>query len=549
MRYLAALLLLYCSTLAASPRFTDDASASGLDFVYDNGASPERYYPEIFGGGVALVDYDADGDLDIYLVQGGSLVSADPRPADRLYRNDLVAVGRPRFVDVTQASGLDAREYGMGVATGDYDGDGHVDLYITNFGANQLWRNQGDGTFVDVTTAAGADDPRWSVPAVFFDYDSDGKLDLFVGNYVAFSTASNRRCFGESGARDFCKPQVFEAQQDRLLRNRGAGPDGQTTFVDVSATAGLSAAFGPALGAVDADFDGNGRSDLYVANDGAENQLWMGQKDGTLVEDALLAGAALSGEGQPEGSMGVDARDVDGDGDVDLFMTHLAKETHTLYLNDGRGMFRDATLESGIAAPSFPYTGFGTAWLDVDADGQLDLLIANGAVQAIEGQRRARDPVPYREPNQLLVRADDGRYRDASAEAGDALTQAEVSRGVGIGDLDEDGDVDAVVTNNDGPVRLLINRTEPRGHYLALRLLGRAGEPALGARWGLATDDGPARWLRVRTAGSYLSASDPRQVMGLGDQAQLGAVIVEWPDGQRRRIVGLPVDVLVTVRR
>ena len=534
----AALLLLLPAVASAQPLFVDEAASRGLDFTYQNGAGPDLYYPEIFGAGAALFDYDGDGDLDVYLLQGGPL-DAEPaaRPTDRLFRQDRDG----SFVDVTASSGGGAVSggYGMGAATGDIDGDGDPDLYITRFGPNQLLRNQGDGTFVDVTASAGVDDPRWSVPAVFFDADADGDLDLYVGNYVDFSFAVHRECFAESGARDYCKPQVYRALPDRLFLNRGDG-----TFDDAGARAGLADAAGPALGAVAEDFDGDGRLDLYVANDGTENFQWMAQGGGAFVDDALLAGTALSGEGKPEGSMGVDARDVDGDGDVDLFMTHLVRETHTLYLNEGDGLFHDATLELGLSTATFPYTGFGAAWIDVQNDGRLDLLIVNGAVQAIESRVRARDPFPYGEPNQLLVQGADGRYVETAA--GEDLARAEVSRGAAFGDVDGDGAVDVLVTNNDGPPRLLMNRTRERGHWFGVRVLGASGGDALGARIALGGPETVA-WHRIRTEGSYLSANDPRRFLGLGARRTPGDLLVEWPDGARRRIVGLPTDVLVTV--
>lgn len=548
--------------------FTEEARELGLDFVYDNGMSGELYFPEIVGGGVALFDYDNDGDLDVYLVQGGPLGARDAGagPSDRLFRNDLAFEGgkqRPRFVDVTAVSGLDqpgsrAAGYGMGVATGDYDNDGNVDLYVTNFGSNQLWRNQGDGSFRDATAEAGVDDPRWSVPAVFFDYDGDGWLDLWVGNYTDYSLPTHVDCFADSGVHDYCKPLVYKAVPDRLLRNRGRGADGRVTFEDVTIRAGLGEAYGRALGVVTADFNGDRRLDFYVANDYSENQLWIQQPgaDGTVgfVEEALFAGCAVNREGQPEGSMGVDAQDFDGDGDEDLFMTHVVGETNTLYLNNGNGVFRDVTFERGLAAPSFALTGFGTAWFDVENDGQLDLLIVNGAVEAIESQARARDPFPYRQPNQLFRGRADGVYEEVSALAGEAFSLSETSRGAAFGDLDNDGDVDVVLTNTQAPVHLLINRTRPLGHWLGVRLLGRRDQgrrDQLGARFTVQPLD---RWWRIRTEGSYASSHDPRRLVGLGAR-QDGAredtseLLIEWPGGRLSRWRGLPVDTWVNVQR
>ncbi len=365
---------LFAAFAAAGDLFVE--AGGGPAFTHFNGMSGELYFPEMMGSGAALFDYDGDGDLDAYLVQGvmlgpgKSLADAVfPPPAgealvDRLFRNDTGAEGAdaaPRFVDVTASSGLAADGYGMGVAAGDYDGDGQVDLYVTNFGANQLWRNTGDGRFEDVTASAGVGDERWSVSAAWVDYDRDGDLDLYVGNYVRYTFDNAKPCRSSTSARDYCSPLVYKPDVDTLYRNEGDG-----RFTDVSAAAGVRKKFGGALGVVVGDFDADGWPDIYVANDGVANQLWMNQGDGTFRDEAMLAGVGVNMDGSPEASMGVDAADFDGDGDEDLFMTHLARETNTLYINDGEGWFEDRTLAMGLANPSFQYTGFGTAWFDYD---------------------------------------------------------------------------------------------------------------------------------------------------------------------------------------
>ena len=339
--------------------FVDATGSAGIDFVHWNGMSGAFYMPENMSGGGALFDADGDGDLDLYLLQGQMLgtgktpaesifppPAGDP-PSDRFYRNELIPHGTLRFTDVTTAAGLSTGSpgYAMGVAAGDYDNDGRVDLYVSSFGANRLLRNQGPGkdgivTFEDVTTAAGADDQRWSVATLFFDYDGDGRLDLYIGNYLDFTFKTHRPCTTRTGVRDYCDPDAFAPVPDRLLRNLGPGADGTITFEDVTETSGLSREFGKALGAVAADLDDDGRLDLYVANDGTPNQLWLNQGDGTFRDEALLAGCALSGEGRAEASMGLDAADFDADGDLDLFMTHFTTESHTLYRNEGGGFLR-----------------------------------------------------------------------------------------------------------------------------------------------------------------------------------------------------------------
>ena len=567
---------------AEEPIFREQAAAAGLDFTHFNGMSGRFYFSEVVGAGGALLDFDNDGDLDVYLVQGRMLgpdsdlpkalfPPKDPLPlSDRLFRNDLVVHpnGRRtlRFTDVTAASGIAATGYGMGVATGDFDNDGWTDLYVTNFAApNQLWRNRGADsagtvTFADVTAAAGVGEPRWSVPAVFFDFDRDGWLDLYVGNYMDFTLGHNKPCLAESGRRDYCGPQTYEPEPDRLFHNLGRGPDGRVTFADVSEASGITAEYGATLGLAAADFDGDGWLDVYVANDQTANQLWLnrGGAAGTakavqFANDALLLGCALNRDGQAEASMGVDAGDFDGDGDEDLFMTHLTRESNTLYVNDGRGLFRDRSLASGLANPSWGYTGFGTAWLDYDNDGWLDLFSANGSVYILFELARRGDPYPLRQPNQLfrnLGPAADGqvRFAEVTARAGPAMQQSEVSRGALFGDLDNDGDTDLVVTNNSGPARLLVNQVGSRAHWLGLRLTG--GEPPrdlLGARVAVHRPGKPPLWRRVRTGGSFASANDPRVLIGLGSDTAVERVEVHWPDGRREAWQNLPVDAYSTL--
>ncbi len=572
---LAAIFLLAAPIAAAEPLFKDVAAESGLDFAHWNGMSGEYYFPEMTGQGGALFDHDNDGDLDVYLVQGGLLGPGKKRadalfpyqgtwpPSDRLFRNDssvppnggkgnASASGerRLRFTDVTAESGLAkiATGYGMGVATGDFDNDGFTDLYVTNYGSNQLLRNQGAGTggtvtFSDVTAAAGVDDPQWSTSAVFFDFDRDGWLDLFVANYVVFDLGRNPKCCAASSRRDYCGPSAFAGVADRLWRNRGDG-----TFEDVSVRSRLAAHKAAGLGVVAADFDGDGWSDLYVTNDGEDNYLWLNQRDGTFRDEALLAGVAVNREGKPEASMGVSAADFDGDGDEDLFMTHLMSETNTLYVNDG-GLFEDRTLETGLAAGSISFTSFGTAWLDVDNDGWLDLMIANGAVKILEALAREGDSYPLDQPNQLLLSVGGRRFEDATARAGQAFKVAEVSRGAAFGDLDNDGDVDVVLCNNNGPARLLRNRVGQQAPWLGLRLIGDGGRDMLGALVEVKRTGAAPLWRRVHTGGSYCSANDPRVLFGLGGSAKVEAVKVVWPDGNAETWTGLELGRYTTLRQ
>lgn len=524
--------------------FVDSTAASGLDFVHVTGATGELLLPEVIGAGGALLDYDGDGDLDLFAVQGAALRPQAAPPAgparatgSRLYRNDRGVDRRLRFTDVTDASGLRATEYGMGAATGDFNNDGRVDLYVTALGANQLFRNEGDGTFTDVTAASRTDDPRWSVSASFVDYDADGWLDLFVTAYVNFHVDMRRGCFSVGSARDYCNPAVYDAVPDRLFRNNGDG-----TFTDVSSRAGLAATPARGLGVLAADFNDDGWPDLYVANDGDPNHLWINHEGtGVFTDEALLSGVAVNRTGQAQGSMGVDLADVDEDGDEDLVVTNLDNEGNTLYRNLGRGLFEDRTVEHGLFALGL--TGFGTRFLDYDADGWLDLVVVNGAVRHVAGQVQQGDPYPLRQRSQLFHNDRGRRLVDVTGSAGPAFAPLQVARGVATGDLDNDGDVDMVVFGNNGPARVLLNEVGSRRRWLGVRVLDpRSGSDALHARVVLVGRNGRDVVRRVRTDGSYATAGDPRVVFGLGDDASPRTVRVLWPGGRAEDFPDLAVD-------
>jgi len=527
------------STVAPASPFAEVTEAAGLHFVHVNGMTGQRYFVEMTGAGGALFDYDNDGDLDLYAVQGHPLeptASPADRPGDRLYRNDLAETDTLRFIDVTPESRLRATGYGMGAATGDYDNDGFIDLYVVNWGANQLWHNNGDGTFTDVTRPSGTGDPRWSTGAAFLDYDRDGWLDLAVVNYDVYTLESDHPCYAPSGRRDYCGPQAYPPEPDRLYHNRGDG-----TFEDVTLAMGLTRAFGPALSVVTADFNGDGWADLYVANDGQENQLWINQAGQRFENQAILAGAAVNAAGRAEASMGVSAADFDNDGDEDLFMTHLTGETNTLFLNTGDGLFEDRSRASGLGLPSRMFTAFGVAPLDYDNDGGLDLFVANGEVKIIHEQDVNNEALPLRQTNQLFRNRGDGRFEDVTPVGDGRFDRAEVSRGVAYGDVDNDGDTDLVVFNNNGPARLLLNQVGHRNAWLGLRLIDRPGGRAVpGARVMLRRSDAAALWRRVHTDGSYASAHDPRVLFGLGADAAYDAIGVSWPDGRVEEWNDLP---------
>jgi enediyne biosynthesis protein E4 len=537
--------------------FSDRTQEAGIDFVHFNGMSGFHFYPEIMGSGVALFDYDNDGDLDIFLVQGAMLgpiaVSHAIFPPQlplrgRLFRNDSAhnadGTCTLKFVDVTEECGIRAEGYGMGVAAADFNNDGWVDLYITNFGHNQMWRNNGDGTFTDVTAASGTDVADWSICAAFVDFDRDGWLDLFVANYVDFRFTNLTKCFSPSGAPDYCSPLVFNPLPNRLFRNRRDG-----TFEDVTVRSGIGSEFNGAMGVVCADFNGDGWPDLFVSNDLRPNQLWINGHDATFKNDALVAGCALDRDGSPQSGMGVDAGDMLGHGFEDLVMATISGEHADLYANNGKGWFDDVSYQSGLASVTRRYTGFSMGMLDYDNDGWLDLLIVNGAVRRIEEQASKGGMYPYAQPNFLLHNDGKGRFEDVSGRAGSAFSRLEVGRGAAFGDIDNDGGVDVVVVNNSGPARLLMNNVGRRNPWIGFRMVGdKFCRDMLGTRVAVFRRGAPTLWRRVHSDGSYCSSSDPRVLFGLGDAPEITKVQAHWVSGRVEEWTGLPLGRYTTLR-
>jgi hypothetical protein len=515
--------------------FEEIGQRAGVGFVHSSGHKTKYYLPEIMGGGAALFDMDNDGFLDLYLVQSGSLFE-ESSGGNRLYRN----LGDGTYEDVTDRSGAGVRGYGMGVAAGDFDNDGFTDLYVTNVGKNVLLRNDGHGHFVDVTAKAGVASSGWSTSAAFVDYDGDGFLDLFVAHYLNWRPSAEVECFGLTGVPDYCSPASYDLPSAATLyHNNGDG-----TFTDVSARSGILSAVGNGLGVVAGDFDGDGRVDIFVANDRTPNHLWLNQGGGRFREAALTMGCALDQDGAPKSGMGVDAVDVDDDGDLDLLIVNLDGESDSFFRNRGQ-FFADETISAGLRTPSRPFTRFGMALLDFDNDGYVDLYEANGRV-GLQSERYSSDP--YAEPS-LLFRGFSGpRFEEVRPRGGTTSTLVATSRAAVFGDIDNDGGIDVVVVNRDARPFLLHNIVKQRGHWVALRVLDEHRRDALGAQ---VTMKVGARTIRrdVRTAYSYLASNDPRVHVGLGQETMAHDVAVRWPDGTQQRFGDLPADRVSVLKR
>ena len=520
-------------------KFTDVTAAAGITFRHDNARSPEKYLIETMGAGAAWIDFDNDGWLDLYLVNSASTKVYQPeRPlGGALYRNNRDGT----FTDVTARAGVAAAGiFGMGVAVGDYDNDGFADLYVIGYGQSVLYHNNGDGTFSDVTAKAGvANRGRWGSSGAWFDYDRDGRLDLVVANYLDFTPEHNLICV-QGGHRSYCHPNKYHGQPPALFHNNGDG-----TFSDVSRTSGIGLKPGNGLGVVCFDSNGDGWTDVFIANDSMENFLFVNRGNGTFEETGIAAGVALGEDGKAEAGMGVDAADYDGDGRPDLFVTHLDLELNRLYRNNGDGTYDDATYRSKIGARNFRMSGFGTRFIDYDNDGWRDLFIANGHV--LDNVELFHKDTTHAEPT-TMYRNVRGSFEDVTSQLGPALLVQQVGRAAAFADFDNDGDTDILVTSNGGAPRLLRNDGGNSRHWIQLRLIGvRSNRDGIGARVKL-TAGGFTQMDEAKGGMSYQSAHDPRLHFGLGVAARADSIEIRWPSGQVDRLVDVAADRVVTVR-
>ena len=522
----------------AGVRFTDITTQAGITFKHIS--SPEkRYIVESMSGGVALLDYDSDNLLDIYFVNSLTvdLLKSGERTRSALYRNN----GDGTFTDVSERAGVQDIGWGMGVTAGDYNNDGFTDLYVTCLGANRLLKNNGNGTFTDVTQGAGVGDPRWSTGAAFFDYDADGHLDLFVANYIAFDV-NNLPEFGKGRTCQYkgipvqCGPRGLAGVGDTLYRNNGDG-----TFTDVSKKAGVADPHGYyGLGVVASDFDDDGLADIYVANDSTPNFLYHNNGDGTFKEIGFTSGTAVNENGSEQGSMGVAVGDYDHDGRFDIFITNFADEYNTLYRNGGGNSFTDVSYAAKLAAVSLVYVGWGTEFFDYDADGWVDLFVANGHVYPqLEN---------YRQRNLLHRNLRDGTFAEVGAQAGAPLAEKRVGRGVAFGDIDNDGDVDYVINNLDGAPQLLRNDGGNANNSVLIRLVGtKSNRDGVGARVRVVSGD-LTQVDEVRTGASYLSHSDLRLHFGLEKRTKIDLIEIRWPGGAIEKVTGAGVNRMLTIK-
>jgi hypothetical protein len=536
--FLSFLFLLSCTespeqhpieTEVHTPWFEDVALEWGVHYTYDNGAEGNFHIKEVTGGGAALFDYDTDGDIDLYIVQGAGVEG-----------NALFENVDSKFVNRSKGSGADDRGYGIGVTTGDYDNDGDVDLYVTNIGVNALLRNDGNGKFTDVTTFSGTEDDGFSACSAFGDLDGDGDLDLVVTKYLDVELITDRECLDAHSQRTYCNPTIYDApMNDSLFINNGDG-----TFTDATESSGFSNFKGTGLGVFISDLTGDNLPDIFIANDAMPDRLWVNQGNGTFVDEAMRRNIAMDDLGVAKAGMGATPVDIDQDGDFDVFVTNIYGESDSFYRNEG-DFFQDMTRRSGLSAETRVYTRWGNAFADFNNDGLLDLYEATGGVVSGPNSYSSEDPLA--EPNLLFEQGENGRFFAVNPQGGTSELLIGSSHGVAAGDIDGDGGVDLVVVNSNKPVTILRNLVPNRGNWIAFRVLDKNGTDAVGAQVELVLDDGSSFHSQVQTARGYASAHDPRVHFGIANRLPKKVRIV-WPDGLKTAIESPQIGTVHTVR-
>jgi hypothetical protein len=519
--------------------FSDVTAASGIKFRHVNGAFGKKYLPETLGSGCAFLDFDNDGWQDVLLINSMPWPSRQGPPAyPALYRNNHNGT----FTDVTRQAGLAVQMYGLGVAAADYDNDGNIDIYITALGANHLFRNLGGGRFKDVTSTAGVGDPGFSTSAMWFDYDRDGKLDLFVANYVQWTAETDLYCTLDGKTKSYCTPESYKGQSATLYRNRGDG-----TFEDVTRKAGLYDPSSKALGVALIDVDADGWPDIFVANDTQPNKLYRNRHDGTFVDQGMTAGVAFNEAGVARAGMGVDAADYDGSGRQAIIIGNFSNEMMALYANEGNGLFIDEAPSSTIGQASLLTLTFACFFFDADLDGLLDIFAANGHVS--DDINHVQPKVTYAQPAHLFRNLGGKKFENVSTKYGTALQQRVVARGAAYGDFDNDGDLDLLITTNNGPARLLRNDGGNRNHMLRVKAIGtESNRDGIGAKVRVTTESGSVRQAMMKTGSSYCSQSELPLTFGLGTSTSVKSIEITWPNGKLERLPGTTADQVVTVQ-
>ena len=522
--------------ISANPHFRDVTTEMKLDFKHVNGFSNERRLVETMGSGGTLFDFDNDGDLDLYLVQGNPLSPSsqnEKEPTNRLFRND-----KGIFVDITESANVGDTSYGLGAVAADYNGDGHRDLYITNLGKNVLYHNNGDGTFTDVTDYAKVGCPLLSASAAFADIDRDGDLDLYVCNYVEYSLETDIPCYYKNKLRIYCGPNEYQGIDDVLYQNNGDG-----TFSDITKSAGVFQQTTRGLGVVFTDINSDGWIDIYVANDMSPNTLFINQGNGTFKEEGVVRGVAYNGDGIANGSMGVDAGDYDNDGDIDLWVTNFSLEANCLMQNDGSGYFEDVTFDTGLANPTFYSLGFGTRFIDYDNDGWLDILVGNGHIW--DNVEKIDSKLSYAQPVQLFHNQN-GSFTEVTQASG-LNKSSYVVRGMLFGDIDNDGDIDVVLCQSNRPAVVLRNEVGKKNAWVSIKLVGKDKNiDAIGSQVQLTV--GNTKILREIICGaSYLSGNDLHLNIGLGNASKVDSLQIKWDRGQVQHLGSIPIRKLITI--
>jgi hypothetical protein len=520
--------------------FTDVTSEAGIRFKHNSGAAGKKYLPETIGSGCAFLDYDNDGWQDVLLVNSMDWPDAKKRKSfPALFRNNKDGT----FTDATHQAGLGVEMYGIGVAVADYDNDGNDDIYITAVGPNRLFRNTG-GKFTDVTARAGVGDPGFSTAAAWFDFDNDGKLDLFVGNYVEWTPQTDQHCTLDGKNKSYCTPQAYKGQPPSLYRNRGNG-----TFENVTARSGINSSTGKTLGIALLDYDDDGWLDLFVANDTEPNNLFRNNRNGTFTDNAVVAGVAFSESGTARAGMGVDAADYDGSGKQSVVIGNFTNESIALYHNDGSGLFTDEAAASGIGKMSAQSLTFACFFFDYDLDGLLDIFAANGHVS--DDISVVQPTVKHAQPPHLFRNRGRKKFEEVTAKLGRALNRAVVGRGAAYGDIDNDGDLDLLVTTNNGPARLLRNENANQNDLLRVKIIGaRSNRNGIGAKVVVKTSKGKTLFGMVRTGSSYVSQAELPLTFGLGKPEEGTTVNLEitWPGNQKETIQNIKINQFVVVQ-